>query len=73
MSFENNKKLTTFLNYLRSWDSFGRQVGLTINGDSAFKTLYGSMATLALTIYIAKLFLTRLVGVVGREIDSTQF
>jgi len=41
------------LAYLRSWDQFGHPVGLSIDGESEYKTLYGSIATLILIIYMA--------------------
>ena len=43
---------SNFLACLKSYDKFGQPVGLTINGDSEFKTLAGGVATLALAIYM---------------------
>ena len=41
-----------FLAWLKSYDKFGQPVGLTINGDSEFKTQAGGVASLALAIYM---------------------
>ena len=40
------------LAYFKSWDMFGHPVGLSIQGEEEFKTYYGSIATLLLTIYM---------------------
>jgi len=40
------------LAYFKSWDMFGHPVGLSIHGEDEFKTHYGSIATLLLTIYM---------------------
>jgi hypothetical protein len=43
---------SNFLAWLKSYDKFGQPVGLTINGDSEFKTQAGGVASLALAIYM---------------------
>jgi len=40
------------LAYLKSWDQFGHPVGLSLGGDSKYKTMCGSIATLALACII---------------------
>jgi hypothetical protein len=46
------KNFGSLLAYLKSWDQFGQPVGLSINGESEFKTLYGSIASIGLGIYM---------------------
>ena len=55
---ENSKQSTpkkhvgNFLAWLKGYDKFGQPVGLTINGDSEFKTLAGGAASIALGIFL---------------------
>jgi len=73
MSLQNGKSKIwgKFLNYVRSWDSFGRKVGLTHQGDSEYKTLYGSFASIGLGIFIIRLVLLSFIPVFNREIDTS--
>jgi len=50
---KNIKKIgNNFLEYIRNFDQFGKPVGLTINGEGEYKTVYGSIVSLCLVIYI---------------------
>jgi len=49
------KRWGKFLDYVTSWDQYGVQVGLTLNGESHYKTIYGAIATFALGIYMTRI------------------
>jgi len=49
------KAAYNFTNFIKSKDSFGVPVGLTIKGESEFKTLYGGILSLCLKIYFVYL------------------
>ena len=59
------------LAYLRSWDQFGQPVGLTINGESEFKTLYGSAASILLAGYMLYVLVIAYTPVFSREIETS--
>jgi hypothetical protein len=46
------KSAHNFLSFIRSYDNFGKPVGLTIDGESEFKTLYGGAASIGLSVYL---------------------
>ena len=45
------KSAHNFLSFIKSFDQFGKPVGLTIKGESEFKTLYGGILSVGLQIY----------------------
>ncbi len=55
---------SNFLAWLKSYDKFGQPVGLTINGNSEFKTIYGGLASLTLGIYMIWILVFSLTPVV---------
>lgn len=63
------KHLRNFLNYLTTWDQYGVPVGLTLNGESHYKTIYGAIATIALGIYMIYIMKVSMVPVFERKID----
>ena len=67
-----NKTWFSFLAWLRSYDQFGKPVGLTMDGDDVFKTLQGGIVSVGFMTYIYYLFITSLIPVVLGEIDSSQ-
>ena len=71
-SYKHKKNWNNFLTYLKSWDQFGKPVGLTIDGEGEFKTLYGSAASIGLGIYMIRIFIISFIPVVLREIDTSQ-
>jgi len=42
-----------FDQFLKSWDQFGVSVGLTIAGDSKFRSVFGGLCSLAYIAYIS--------------------
>jgi len=58
-----------FLDYVTTWDQYGVPVGLTLNGESHFKTIYGALASIGLGIYMIRILWFTLSPVVFREID----
>jgi len=54
------------MHWLKAYDKFGQPVGLTINGDSEFKTIYGGVASLALGIYIIWIVVISFIPVVTK-------
>jgi len=41
----------SFVDFIKSKDAYGVPVGLTIKGESEYKTFYGGLISLALNIY----------------------
>jgi hypothetical protein len=64
------KNFGSLLSYLRSWDQFGQPVGLTIDGESEFKTLYGSAASIGLAAYMLYILVLAYTPVLTREIET---
>jgi hypothetical protein len=64
------KNFGSLLAYFRSWDQFGQPVGLTIDGESEFKTLYGSAASIGLAGYMLYILVLAYTPVFSRDIDS---
>ena len=63
------KHLRNFLNYLTTWDQYGVPVGLTLNGESNFKTIYGAIASIGLGIYMIRVMMFVLMPVYYRDVD----
>ena len=64
------KNFGSMLAYLKSWDQFGQPVGLTIKGESEFKTLYGSAASIGLAAYMLYILVLAYTPVLTREIET---
>ena len=67
----NKKNFGSLLAHLRNWDQFGQPVGLTINGESEFKTLYGSAASIGLAAYMLYILVLAYTPVLMREIETS--
>jgi len=60
-----------FFEFLKDFDQFGKPVGLTINGDGEFKTVIGSIASIALAIYMIRILIISITPVFHREIEGS--
>ena len=67
-----NKTWHSFLDWLKSYDQFGKPVGLTIDGEDVFKTLQGGIVSVGFMAYILYLFIIAFIPVFLGEIDSSQ-
>ena len=65
------KSVHNFLSFLKSFDNFGKPVGLTIDGEGEFKTLYGGAASIGLGIYLIYILVINFIPVILREIDTS--
>ena len=65
------KSVHNFLSFLKSFDNFGKPVGLTIDGEGEFKTLYGVAASIVLGIYLIYILVISFIPVILREIDTS--
>ena len=63
---------SNFLAWLKGYDQFGQPVGLTINGDSEFKTIAGGAASIALGIYMIWILIFSLTPVILKQINTSQ-
>ena len=63
------KSAHNFLSFIKSFDQFGKPVGLTIKGESEFKTLYGGILSVMLQIYFTYILVMAFIPVITREID----
>jgi hypothetical protein len=63
---EPKKLARNFLAWLKAYDKFGQPVGLTINGDSEFKTLEGGAASVALGIFLVYIVTISFIPVVTK-------
>jgi len=45
------KTAYSFVDYIKSKDAYGVPIGLTIKGESEYKTFYGGIISLCLQIY----------------------
>jgi len=72
---DNAKKQQTknnFLTWLKSFDHFGKPVGLTIDGEAEFKTLAGGSLTILLACYLIFILIRSFIPVFLNEIDTSQ-
>ena len=70
---QNNLKKSyhSFLSFLKGLDQFGKPVGLTIDGEGEFKTIYGGAASVGIGIYLIRIFVLSFIPVILREIDTS--
>ncbi len=66
------KTYHSFLSFLKGLDQFGKPVGLTIDGEGEFKTVYGGAASVGIGIYLIRIFVVSFIPVILREIDTSQ-
>lgn len=60
-----------FLTWLKKCDLFGQPVGLTINGNSDYKTLAGGAASVLLSIFMTYIFVISYIPVFTKQIYSS--
>ena len=60
-----------FLTWLKKYDLFGQPVGLTINGNSDYKTLAGGAASVLLSIFMTYIFVISYIPVFTKQIYSS--
>jgi hypothetical protein len=68
---ENQKTKNNFLKWLKSFDHFGKPVGLTIDGETEFKTLAGGSLTIILACYLIFILIQSFIPVFLNEIDTS--
>ena len=60
------------MTWLKSFDHFGKPVGLTIDGEAEFKTLAGGSLTILLACYLIFILIRSFIPVFLNEIDTSQ-
>jgi hypothetical protein len=61
-----------FGEFIKSWDQFGKSVGLTIAGDDKFRTVHGGIVSMVYLSYIIYWAFINFVPVIQQSVVNTK-